>query len=104
MRQVAPKILACPSTYYLLLDALNISCQKELKWKIFLVPFDQNKMAESEERKLFVVIDGLRNREHRNDLWEAIKKKLTNFGNIEEFDIPSSSYDRNYAFVTMDSW
>ena len=70
----------------------------------FFVPFDQNKMAESEERKLFVVIDGLRNREHRNDLWEAIKKKLTNFGNIEEFDIPSSSYDRNYAFVTMDSW
>ena len=42
-------------------------------------------MTESEDRKLFVVIDGLRNREHRNDLWEAIKKKLTNFGNIEEF-------------------
>merc|ERR1712038_2118818 len=60
-------------------------------------------MAESEKRKLFVLIDGLRNREHRNDLWEAIKKKLTSFGNIEEFDIPSSSYDRNYAIVTMDS-
>merc|ERR1711963_691651 len=85
------------------MGALSISCPTELVEDFFFVPFDQNKMTESEDRKLFVVIDGLRNREHRNDLWDAIKKKLTNFGNIEEFDIPSSSYDRNYAFVTMDS-